>query len=86
MISLVTGLGGTSVNFFSISIRCIAKQKFQPIFINRYLSNEKNICADDSRVKITILSMENSFFLTNLSLAVCMGNSSLRLSEDLRYI
>ena len=39
------------------------KQSFGPIFLNRYLFNEKNIFADDSRVETTtILSMEKSIF------------------------
>ena len=42
------------------------------MFLNWYLSNEKNIFADDSMVKTTILF--SSHF---------MGSSSLRLSEVL---
>ena len=39
------------------------KQSFKPIFLNRYLSNEKSIC-EYSMAEPTILSMEiNIFFL-----------------------
>ena len=44
-----------------------------------YLSNERSLFGDNSGVEPTILSMENR----NFSLAIFMGNSSLRLSRVL---
>ena len=51
----------TSTTFFSIIYMYGEKQNqsFKPIFLNRYLSNEKNIFADNSRAEPTILSVEN---------------------------
>ena len=42
---------------FSIFYMLNSRNSFQPIFLNRYLYNEKHIFADDSRVETTILSM-----------------------------
>ena len=53
---------------------------------NRYLSNEKNTFAENSRVEPTIFLMEKLSFSLKLFLAIFNGNPSLRLSEVLFYL
>ena len=62
------------------------KQGFQPHILSRYLSNEKNTFADDSRVEPTIAWWKNYRFFWNFFLAIFMGTPSLRLSEVLGQI
>ena len=67
-ISLVTG-GKHFSKTFSIFYMLNSKNRvFQPIFLNRCLSNEKNTFADNSRAEPTIFLMEKlSFSLKFLS-------------------
>ena len=67
----------TSVKLFFLYVG------FQPIFLNRYMSNEKNTFADNSRVEPTIFLMEKLSFSMKLFSGHFMGNPSLRLSEVL---
>ena len=59
------------------------KQGFPPIFLNRYLFNEKNTFADNSRVGPTIILMEKLSFSLKLFSGDFYGQSLLRLSEVL---
>ena len=76
---LVWSRGEHSSKTFSISYKLNSKNSVSTHVFKRYLSNAKNTCADNSRVKSTILYMEKiSFFFINLSLTTFMSNPSLR--------
>ena len=89
---MVTGGGGggggggesTSVKLFSIFYMLNSKNRvFQPIFLNRYLSKEKNNFADNSSVEPAIFLMEKLSFSMKLFSGHFLYNPSLRLSEVL---
>ena len=79
--SLVTGGGG---KLFLFPICWTAKTVFSTHIFNWYLCNEKKTLADNSSVEPTIFFMEKYHFLWIFSLAIFLGNASLRLSEVLR--
>ena len=56
------------------------------MFLNRYLSNEKNNFADNSSVEPAIVLMEKLSFSMKLFLAIFMGKPSLRLFEVLQRL
>ena len=63
------------------------KQGFQPIFSNRYLSNEKNTFADNSRVEPTIFLMEKLSFSLKLFSGHFYGQSYIKnVRGPLRFI
>ena len=59
---MVTGEGGVLQKTFLFPINRV----FNPYFSNRYLFNDKNIYADNSRAESTIFSMENISFSKKL--------------------
>ena len=54
------------------------KQGFQPIFLDMYLSNEKNTFADNSRVEPTIILMEKLSFSLKLFPGHFYGQSFIK--------
>ena len=64
---LVWSWGGQFSKTFPIFYLLNSKNKsFQPIFFNCYLSNEKTVIADNSRVKATIFFIEKISFSLKL--------------------
>ena len=70
-----------SISYMLNSINCV----FDPYFLIGTGPMQKNTCAYNSRVKITIFFMEKISFSLKLFLTIFMGNPSLRLSEVLAY-
>ena len=66
----MTGLGGG--HFQKKTFIQKQKHSFKPIFLNRYLSNEKSIFGD-SMAEPNILSMGKYHFRRNFSLAIFYG-------------
>ena len=60
--SLGEGCEALQKNFYYFLYVELQKQNFQPVFFNRYLSNEKCPFADKSRTEPIIVSMGKSFF------------------------
>ena len=78
-ISLVTGGGGHFSKTFSIFYMLNSKkQGFQPIFLNRYFSNEKNDFVDNSSVEPAIFLMEKLSFSMKLFFVHFYGQSFIK--------
>ena len=82
MISLVTGGGGGGKHFsktFSIFYMLNGKNRvFNPDFLKRYLSNEKNTFADSSRVETISFLMEKLSFSLKLVAGHFYGHSFIK--------
>ena len=76
-------VGEESTIFFSFSNMFNSRNSCQPIFFNRYLSDEKSLFADNSRVEPTIVSMEKISYPLKLLSGHINHNPSLGLSEVL---
>ena len=83
-IGLVTGGGGGGGKHFSktFSIFYVLNSKnrvFNPYFLNRYLSNEKNTFANNSRVEPTIFLMEKLLYSLKLFSGHFYGQSFIKI-------
>ena len=82
-IGLVTGGGEHFSKTFSIFYVLNSKNRvFNPYFLNRYLSNEKNTFANNSRVEPTIFLMEKLLYSLKLFFGHFYGQSFIKTVRD----